>query len=185
MKTILTIILFLYCTGLYAVTSVDLFDQNRGQEKEEKPVTKKPVRKKQIRSRRDSFSLIGISKIGDKHVIHLSNVKGKQDTFTWYEHQKSPAAKVYDDYEIDKIINRTLYLNIIKNKPCIEDEKQGISCDKKNKQMIMKLVRKKAITPPRSARAKRNMKKTAIKKPVKAAAKSTERKPFKWQQKKK
>lgn len=180
MKTILTLILTFYCTGLYAVNSVDLFDQNRGQEKKQEPVKKKPPRQNKIRSKKAAFSLIGISKIGDKYVIHFSTTRGKQGSFTWYEQQKTPATIIYDDYEIDKIINRTLYLNIIKNKPCVEDTKQGISCDKKNKQMIMQLVRKKLIAPPRAVRAKRS----ATKKPVKAAAKSTGRKPFKWQQKK-
>lgn len=179
MKTILTIILVFYCTGLYAVNSVDLFDQNRGQEKKAEADNKKTPRQNKIRSKRGNFSLIGLSKIGDKYVIHFATIKGKQDSFIWYEHQKSPTTKIYDDYEIDKIINRTLYLNIIKNKPCIEDQKQGVSCDKKNKQMIMQLVRKKAIPPPRSARAKRSI----IKKTKKTAAKSSEKKPFKWKQK--
>jgi len=179
MKTIFTLILIFYCTGLYAVNSVDLFDQNRGQEKQQEPVKKKPPRKNKVRLKKAGFSLIGISKIGDKYVIHFATTRGKQESFTWYEQQNTPATKIFDDYEIDKIINRTLYLNILKNKPCVEDQKQGISCDKKNKQMVMQLVRKKMIAPPRPVRAKRS----ATKKPVKAAAKRTGKKPFKWQQK--
>lgn len=176
MKIILTISLVLYCTGLYAVNSVDLFDQNRGQEKKAEPVIKKTPRQNKSRPKKVNFSLIGISKIGDKYVIHFATVKGKQDSFTWYEHQKSPVTKIYDDYEIDKIINRTLYLNIIKNKSCNENQKQGISCDKKNKQMVMQLVRKKVIA---SSRPKRSV----TKKTKRAATKDREKTPFKWKQK--
>lgn len=184
MKTILTIIVFFYCTGLYAVKSVDLFDQNRGQEKKAEPVKKvkkKPVRQSRNRPKKAAFSLIGLAKIGDKHVIHFATLKGKQDSFTWYEHKKSPGTKIYDDYEIDKIIDRTLYLNILKNKPCIEDQKQGISCHKKNKQMVMKLVRKKMIAPPRPVRSKRS----TTKKPERTAIKTPRKKPYKWNQKNK
>lgn len=182
MKIILTIILFFYCTGLYAVKSVDLFDQNRGQEKKAEPAKKKPARQSRIRSKKAEFSLIGLAKIGDKHVIHFATNKGKQNSFTWYEHKKSTAAKIYDDYEIDKIVDRTLFLNILNNKPCIEDEKQGISCDKKNKQMVMMLVRKKMIAPPRPVRAKRS---STTKKPAGTAIKTPRKKPFKWKQKNK
>ncbi|MCU7939422.1 MAG: hypothetical protein KZQ64_03305 [gamma proteobacterium symbiont of Bathyaustriella thionipta] len=177
MKTILTIILACYCTGLYAANSVDLFDQNRGQQKQQaKPVKVKPPRKTKIRSKKVNFSLIGISKLGEKYVIHFKDIKGQQKSVTWYDQQKSTATKIYDDYEIDKILNRTLYLNIVKNKPCIEAPKQGISCNNKNKQMIMQLVRKKVIAPPRPTRVKRS-----IQKPQ---AKVARKKPFKWQQKK-
>jgi hypothetical protein len=155
MKSTLTFLLAFFCTGLYAENAIDIFDQNRGQEKKAAPVKVRAPRAKKTVFRGAEFSLSGISKIGDKYVIYFDTKKGKRDDFTWLEHQKSPPVKIYNDYEIHKIIDRTLYLNMINNKPCIEDQKKGVSCDKKNNQMVMQLVRKKAIIKPPSTRNRR------------------------------
>ena len=163
-KIFLVLFLSLYCSGLYAENAVDIFDQNRGQDKEEEPVKKQPTRQKKQVSRGNEFSLSGISKIGDKYMIYFDTIKGKRDKFSWVENQKSPPVKIYNDYEINKIIDRTLYLNITGGPPCVEDQKQGVSCDAQNKQMILQLVRKKPIVKPPSSKVKRGVrKKTATK----------------------
>lgn len=155
MKIILTILLAFYCTGLYAENTVDIFDQNRGQEKKAEPDKKISPRKKRTTSKGAEFSLSGISKMDDKYVFYFDTLKGKQDSFSWIEDQKSTPIIIYNNYEIDKIIDRTLYLKIINNKPCVEDQKKGISCDNKNQQMVMQLMRKKATVKPPSARKRR------------------------------
>lgn len=175
MKTILTIILAIYCTGLYAANAVDLFDETRGQEKNVEPANSKAPRKINIRTRRATFSLTGISKIGDKYVIYFDAAGDQRKSFTWYEQQKSAATTVYNDYEIAKIIDRTVYLNIITSKPCIEDQLKGISCDQKNRQMIMQLVRKKAIAPTSPGKATGR----AIREPAAKTNKRPRKFPFK------
>ncbi len=149
-KTLFAMLLSIYCAGLYADNTVDIFDENRGQAKKDEPVKKEVSRPNRKTSKGAEFSLSGISKIEDKYVIYLDTIKGKRDKFSWRENQPSAVIKIYNDYEINKIINRTLYLNILGSKPCVADEKKGISCDQENKQMVMQLVRKKPIikAPP-------------------------------------
>ncbi|MDX2503256.1 MAG: hypothetical protein QNL62_02080 [Gammaproteobacteria bacterium] len=175
MKTILTIILTFYCTGIYAANAVDLFDEARGQEKNAEPANSKAPRKINVRTRGVLFSLTGISKIGDKYVIYFDAARDQRKSFSWHEQQKSAATTIYNDYEIAKIIDRTVYLNIVTSKPCIENQLKGISCDQKNRQMIMQLVRKKAIASTSPGKAKGR----AIREPAAKTNKRPRKFPFK------
>jgi len=178
--TILTIAVF----GLFGevkATGFDLFEPDRGKAPPpkvaptspssnsksslEKPLTNpfltarfipspRPRKPKKFRPQKD-FSLVGTSKIGDKHAVVLKGPDNKE-FIQRFEDNAPTYIKGYDQYILVSVKPREIQIEYPEDSPCRKDNpKKALTCSVDKKMATLKLGRLKALPPPKPVRPKR------------------------------
>ena len=140
LKILLFFLMTFMVNSTYAV--VDLFDQNRGSKPKpiNKKVPKKTPKKVTRKGKKLNLSLMGIFK-SNSTILYFKDMKNKSVRVKLHP-DKEISLPGYPDLIIEKIENRIVYVKDKKLMYCLDNEKQGIICDKDKGTLKMSMVRK-------------------------------------------